>query len=231
MSVPTPSGDSAPPAASPAPLFTCGPWSAAELGPAQLPALQDFFDANPDYFVAVTGQPAARDEAREELHGVLPAGWPFTRKWVIAYFEPTNGSADGSTNRSTDERVNERIGEFSGTIAAMATIVSDLLAPGVWHIGLFIAATRLHGTGAAQALYRATEDWMRRSGAAWVRLGVVAGNARAERFWAREGYAETRTRGGLVMGERVNTVRVMVKPVAGGALDDYLDMVARDRPD
>ena len=33
------------------------------------------------------------------------------------------------------------------------------------------------------------------------------------------------------MGRKVNTVRVMVKPLAGGTLPAYLALVARDRPD
>jgi hypothetical protein len=53
--------------------------------------------------------------------------------------------------------------------------------------------------------------WIAGNGARWVRLGVVAGNARAERFWHRAGYREVRRRQGVVMGERVNTVVVMVR--------------------
>ena len=33
------------------------------------------------------------------------------------------------------------------------------------------------------------------------------------------------------MGARVNSVRVMVKPLDGGRIDDYLALVARDRRD
>jgi len=33
------------------------------------------------------------------------------------------------------------------------------------------------------------------------------------------------------MGSRVNDLRVMAKPLAGGAIADYLAMVARDRPE
>jgi len=45
------------------------------------------------------------------------------------------------------------------------------------------------------------------------------------------GCAEVRKREGMVSGQRVNTVRVMVKPLAAGSLVDYLDLVARDRPE
>jgi hypothetical protein len=58
------------------------------------------------------------------------------------------------------------------------------------------------------------------------------GHARAERFWHRAGYREVRRRQGVVMGERVNTVVVMVKALAAtDGLSEYLAVVARDRPE
>ena len=68
-------------------------------------------------------------------------------------------------------------------------------------------------------------------GREWLRLGVVHGNLRAERFWDALGYVEARTRQGVELGKLVNTVRVMVKPLAGGTLARYLTLVGRDRPD
>ena len=63
-----------------------------------------------------------------------------------------------------------------------------------------------------------------------LRLGVIAGNARAERFWGRAGSVAVRRREGIARGRKVNTVRVMAKPLAGGALPDYPARVPRDRP-
>ena len=34
----------------------------------------------------------------------------------------------------------------------------------------------------------------------------------------------------VAMGKRVNDLRVMVKPLAGGTLGEYLSLVPRDRP-
>jgi GNAT superfamily N-acetyltransferase len=169
--------------------------------------LQRFFDANPLYFLSVNGEPAQPGEAHEEIHGALPAGWPYTKKWVVGYVG-TNGS-----------------------LAAMANVVSDLLAPSVWHISTFIVATSRHGTGDAQVLYLSLESWALRCGARWLRLGVVRGNARAERFWEREGFVQTRLRTGVVMGKLTNTLRVMFKPLAGGSMEQYLTLVGRDRPE
>lgn len=177
-----------------------------EITSADEPVLQCFFDANPQYFLAVQGQPAAADEAHEEIHGELPPGWRCTKKWLV-------GCVDAQ-----------------GSLQAMANVVSDLLAPGVWHIGLFIVATARFGTGDAQALYRGLETWASADGANWMRLGVVQGNVRAERFWEALGFVQTRTRSGVEMGKLTNTLRVMVKPLAGGTLEQYLSLVERDRP-
>ena len=54
-----------------------------DLVPDGVPRLQRFFEANPAYFLAVQGEPAGPGEAHEEIHGDLPAGWPYTRQWVI----------------------------------------------------------------------------------------------------------------------------------------------------
>jgi GNAT superfamily N-acetyltransferase len=146
------------------------------------------------------------NEAHEEIHGELPPGWSFTKKCVVGYIDP------------------------KGALVALANLVSDILAPGVWNVSTFIVATSRHGGGDAQLLYRSLERWARANGARWLRLGVVQGNARAERFWARMGYVETRLRHGVRFGPRTNTLRVMFKPLAGGSLEEYLSIVPRDRP-
>lgn len=187
-------------------LFHAGALRAIELGPADVRRLQQFFDDNPEYFLRITGMPPTPTEAHDELHGALPEGWPYTKQWIMGFVDRQEA------------------------MMGMANIVSDLLAPGVWHVGLFIVATRLHGGGTAAALYDGIEAWMRHSGARWLRLGVVHGNARAERFWERRGFVETRRRE-VPMGARTNTVRVMAKPLGEAGLADYLAQVPRDRPD
>ncbi len=184
-----------------------GPFRAVELADDDIPLLQSFFEANPAYFVAITGQPPRSIEAHEEFHEPLPAGMSSTKRWLIGL---------------VDE---------AGDMVGMANVTSDLIVDRVWHIGLFVIASSLHGSGAAQTFHAQLESWMRAEGAQWIRLGVVEGNARAERFWESMGYIEARKRTGVEMGNLVNTLRVMMKPLAGGTRDEYLALVARDRPE
>lgn len=177
-----------------------------ELTADHAPLLQRFFESNPAYFLTTSGEPAGPGEALEEITGALPAGMSFTKKWVIGYV-----GADGG-------------------LIAIANVVTDLLATAVFHIGTFILATDRHGSGDAQRLHHGLEAWSLANGAAWMRLGVVVGNTRAERFWAACGYVPVRDRPGTQMGKRVVTVRVLVKPLAAGTLDEYLSLVPRDRP-
>lgn len=188
-------------------LFAIAGGAAWKLAESELLALQAFFAANPDYFIAVNGTPPRADEARQEFDDRPPPGMPFDEAFIV-------GFDDGA-----------------GRLIAMASITSNLLAPQVWHLGLFIVATTLHGSGVAASLYGGLEAWLKAQGALWIRLGAVVGNARAERFWERQGYTEVRRRTGTQLGDRTHTVRVFVKPLGSASLDDYLHLVPRDRPE
>jgi GNAT superfamily N-acetyltransferase len=188
-------------------LFESATARAVELGDDDIRMLQQFFEHNPAYFLSVNGENPTPDEARSELHAALPDGWSFTWKRSIGFLD------------------------HRGRMIAMANVVADLFARGVWHIGLFIVDTSLHGTGAARALLESLERWAAAHGAQWLRLGVVKGNARAERFWTQCGYVDLRTREGVPMGKRVNDVRVLAKPLTGATLAEYLAAVPRDNPE
>jgi RimJ/RimL family protein N-acetyltransferase len=190
-------------------LFESPEFVARVLGSDDLPALQALFDENPDYFIAINGLPARPDDAQRELDELPPPELAFGGRWVAGLHE-----------RGT------------GRLAGVVNVLSDFMAPGVWHVGLLFVATRWHGSGAAQRAYRALERWMQHGGATWLRLGVVDGNRRAERFWARQGFTEVRQRTGVDTGGRLNTVRVLLKPLAVDSdLAAYLAAVPRDRPD
>lgn len=193
--------------AEPSPLFESASYVARELNVEQIPQVQRLFDANPEYFVIVSGRPAGPDEAAAEFAEMPPAHLPFTRRHFAGLFDRAE------------------------TLQGVAVVVSDLSAPGVWHVALFLLATSRHGSGDAQEIYAALEAWAVHGGARWLRLGVVQDNPRAARFWARQGFAEVRVRASVDVGGRRTLVRVMVKPVASAGLDEYLAQVPRDRPD
>lgn len=175
-----------------------------DLAREEIPRLQEFFVANPEYFLAVEGQLPGPGAGRRTYETGPPAEWSYDRKWVLGFEDS------------------------SGSLVAIADVIANLFANGVWHVGLYIVATRLHGSGEARTIYETLESWMKAGGARWSRLGVVVGYARAERFWNRMGYTEVRKRLGIAMGRRTNDIRVMVKPLAGGGMDEYLALVQRD---
>ena len=177
-----------------------------DLRPEEVPALQALFDASPSYFVLVGGQRPRPDEAQRELEEMPPASLTFERRWFAGVFD-RQGALQGHVN-----------------------VLSDFCAPGVWHIALFFLASALHGTGVAARLHDALEARARRSGASWLRLGVVIGNVAAERFWSKCGYLDVRTREIATASGQLKTARVLVKPLAGGAIADYLQLVPRDEP-
>lgn len=176
-----------------------------ELGAAQAPLLQRFFEANPELFLATTGEPSRPGDALEEITQDVPAEFSFVRKCVFGYARP------------------------DGELAAMANIIAGLIAPPIWHLGTFVVETSRHGGGDAQRICGALEHWASTHGALWMRLGVVIGNVRAERFWASQGYLPVRERAGVEMGNRRVTVRVMVKPLSTAGLGPYLELAPRDR--
>lgn len=177
-----------------------------ELGSSDIHLLQQFFAANPEYFLNVQREPALPNDAQEEIEEDLPTGIPYASKWVIGFTNP------------------------DGSLAAMANVVSDIFKPTVWNLSTFIVATELHGSGVACLLYEAIEAWATQSGARWFRLGVVVGNTRAERFWLSRGFVEMRIRTDYQIGQQLNTLRVMSKPLAGGSIAEYLTLVVRDAP-
>ncbi|WP_184044755.1 GNAT family N-acetyltransferase [Inhella inkyongensis] len=187
--------------------MTCDRGRAVALGTEDAPQLQAFLDLNPRYSQIVAGRPWLPDEALQELTETPPPDWPQGRTWKLALLGP------------------------DGDCQGLLVYSEDLLAHGVWHLGLLLIDERLQRQGLARHWVDAFERHARACGARWVRLGVVVGNAPAEAFWSARGWAEAKRREGVQIGELVQDLRVMVKPLAGDAnLDEYLELVSRDRP-
>ena len=186
-------------------LFAAEVYEAVELGEDDLPALQAFFAGNPEYFLAVTGAPPRPDEAKQELEFRPPPGLPYEKVYVLGFLD----SGD--------------------RVVATASVLTDLPAPGVWHISLFMVTSALHGTGLAALLYERLETWAKDEGASWLRLDVVVGNRKAERFWEKSGYSDVRQTI-VQFGSTTRPVRVMVKPLGGSDIEEYFREVPGDRP-
>lgn len=176
------------------------------LTAADVSAIQRLYEANPEYSLLVMGRLPKPNDAHDDFHDLPLTDIPLREQWMWGFVD------------SRDELI------------GVAGIVADLFAPTVWHIGYFMIETKQHGAGVARAVYDAIEAYIRNQGAVWLRLGVVVGNTRAEKFWLRCRYTEVRTRDNYVLGDKTHVVRVMVKPLLGGALSDYLQLVPRDRP-
>lgn len=203
-------------------LFSGGGLVVRELVRQDIAAWQAFYDANPEYFLTINGRPPPADLAAVEFDEAPPPHLGYSRQWCLGLFE---ADAPGAGTEGDDPAP-----PAGRPLAGAAMVTSDLCVPGVWHLGLFIVATRLRGSGAAQGAYEALEAWVRGHGARHLRLGVVRGNTPAERFWARQGYRELRVREGVDTGGRVNTVRVLLKPLLDEPVEAYLQAVPRDRP-
>ncbi|WP_428503210.1 N-acetyltransferase family protein [Roseateles sp.] len=193
--------------------FKSGPLACRELIAADIPAVQRFLDANPEYFWTVGDEAPRPDEAQQEFDELPPPELSYRR---VRHF---GIDAEGEA-----------------AMVGYGSLLEDMVAEGVCHLGLFIIATARHGQGDAARAYQGLEDWARRAGARWMRLGVVVGNQRGERFWERQGFVELRRREGVPAGRRINSLRVLLKPLAAGQerdseIQDYLARVARDRPE
>lgn len=174
-------------------------------------AIWTFAQANPEYEQMVAGGLPDRDTYLSEYfdHTPPPEMSYSSQHHLLAF------------TKTVDAREHELVGLIECAI--------DLMARGVGHIGFFQVATRLQGSGMAQQLYTALEDWLVSQGSVALRLGVVEQNARAQAFWARNGYQRIKTRQNVDFGRQTNTVHTMIKLVGPLTMDAYLAMVARDR--
>jgi GNAT superfamily N-acetyltransferase len=187
-------------------MFATDTHTVRALERAELPALQALFEANADYFEFANGVPVAPDAAAVEFDERPPPQLPYTRHWVAGLFG-AGGRLDGAL-----------------------VVAADLGTAGVWHLALLLVDHAQRGRGLAAASVAALERWARAEGARWLRLVVLEGNTRAERFWAAQGFESTRTRTITDASGRPRVAQVRVKPLAGGTLADYRRLVPRDDP-
>jgi GNAT superfamily N-acetyltransferase len=189
------------------PLRADADWLATAADRSAAAELQAFYEGNPGYYQLTHGRSPAPDEALQGFDARPPADMPYTAlpMWLIR-------------------------DRASGRVIGEVSVATDLLAPGVTHLGFFMVATSRHGTGFAAEVHASYEAWAIGQGARWLRLGVVECNRRGHRFWLRQGYVEVCQRHDYLLGDLSHTLIVMVKPLASNTLDAYFAAVPRDRP-
>ena len=188
------------------PLRADADWFAAIAERSSADELQTFYEANPEYWHLTHGRGPSPAEAAEGFDFRPPAEMTYTALfiWLIRARE-------------------------SGRIVGEVSVATDLMATGVTQLGFFMIETARHGSSLAHDVYAAYEAWAIANGTRWLRLGVVESHARAHRFWLRHGYAEVCRRPNYLLGERSHTLRVMVKALAPNSIEEYLELVPRDR--
>ncbi len=73
--------------AAPALLFESVNFAVRELSAEEVPGLQVLFEANPEYFIVVGGQPPRPDEALQEFHERVPEHLSFGTRWFAGAFD------------------------------------------------------------------------------------------------------------------------------------------------
>lgn len=172
-------------------LFSWAGGAARRADANDIPAIQRFWEASPEYLQLVEGRgPGPAEGAEFVAEPLVPPEMSCSAEFNLVLREP------------------------SGAIGGLAAVAQDLHAQGVWHIGLFVAATRLHGSGWAAGAHAALIGWAVAAGAQWMRLNVVESNRRGHAFWRRHAYREVGRRVGIAIGARTHTLITMVRPIA-----------------
>jgi RimJ/RimL family protein N-acetyltransferase len=175
-------------------------------------AIYAFAQANPEYELMISGALPSREEYLHEFfESAPPTEMSYSELFKLVVFEKTPMGA-----------AHEVIG--------LLDVCADLRAKDVWHIGYFHIASRLQGTGIAQTLYTALEDWMVSRGAQLLRLNVADVNQRSRNFWQRNGYQFLRTKDAVAFGSKVHDMHTLVKLVGTMSLQHYLALVPQDLP-
>ena len=153
------------------------------------PAVQAVFERCAAFNIVVEGRPPGPNAA-SEFFGMAPDGW-------------------------RSEEI-DKLGVYDrdGRMIGLLESVSGYPEPGVTHLGLLMLEPNARGRGLGADLYRAYEEWAASRGAERIRLGVVADNEPGHRFWARTGFIETSRTEPQAMGEKIQTIRVMVRDLS-----------------
>jgi GNAT superfamily N-acetyltransferase len=123
-----------------------------------------------------------------------------------------------------DPNVWTLLAEADGVLAAYAQLRRGpappcVTGPGPMELVRFYVDKSWHGKGLAPTLMEAAIDRAAASGARTLWLGVWERNARAQRFYAKHGFADAGSHDFIVGTDR-QTDRIMVRPLKGPSGDD-----------
>ena len=184
---------------------------------------------------------------RRDLTGSLPAPqWPAHTQ--LDHYRDELAPAIHAVLRMTQEQGGGRVphlqawqhqfitdAEFDPTLCLVASNGDGILGVAqCWtssYIKNLVVHPRMQGRGLGRALLLNAFKVFQQRREGFVDLKVLEDNQRAQRFWRRQGFIATRLRRGIDTGGRLNDLEVMVKPLAGGTLADYLTLMPRDAPD
>lgn len=173
-----------------APVFAVAGFEARRFDRANIAPAQAFLEKNSGYHLLAFGERPPGDEAARELVDLPPQ------------IEPADAFFLGFWERDD--------------LAGLAHVMRTWPVAGISHVGLFQIAEARQGSGFSGRAYLALEQWMRAEfRPRWLRLGVLAANVRALRFWSRQGYHETGRKAGVPYGRLRHDLIVMVKSIQG----------------
>jgi len=179
--------------------FSTDNFDCKEITQAQLSAVATLYRDNPDYWTSIAGA------------SPTPAG-------VAKDMEPG------------EQGLSPKFGFFNADhqLIGVCYLNPDFLAHHVWHIEFLLVSSELRGTGASTEILQGLERWIQTQGGQWLRLGCVTTDARALRFWTKQGFTDLGQWQGRILQQAV-TLQLKFKALAGGSLDDYLRVVPNDR--
>ncbi len=169
-------------------LFSTGSDTAFSLMPEDMPALQALLERSSDYFYLVEGGPPKPDDAFI-LAKDCPPGWTVDDKFLIGINDPENN------------------------LVAVIEGTRGYPREGIFWIGLMLVDPSRRSQGLGERIYRGFEGWARLQGVKQIRLGVVACNEKALRFWKRIGFELLPKTGLAYLGQREHLVYRLKKKI------------------
>jgi GNAT superfamily N-acetyltransferase len=162
-------------------------YSVAPLTREDLGELQSFLERCAGYYELCEGGPTPPNAAEIEL-SEIPRGYAAEDHFAFLVRE-------------------------SGAIVALLNVLRNYPRERQWWVGFQIIEPALRGRGLGERLFRAAEGWMVSEGAEVIQLGVNEGNAAADRFWRRMGFAETERQAHTTLHQTQTIIVLMRKSV------------------